>query len=225
MMVLPHTTKLLIADHDATRRGIRLALGDDVEICAETGDAAEAVMLAQREQPEVCLVGLGISGGAAAVQRICGAAPSAAVVVLGEPPDVDDMLASLQAGAVGYLPGSIDAAPLRRVVGAVRDGEAAVPRAMVIELARELQKAGRRAERLTAREAQVLSMVRRGESTAAVAECLSISPVTARRHISAVMQKLGVETRAELATVNVRTRLAHRGRVAPPRGTRPRPSD
>jgi DNA-binding NarL/FixJ family response regulator len=71
---------------------------------------------------------------------------------------------------------------------------------MVLELARELRDVSRAADDgLTPREAQVLGMLRRGQSTGAIAERLEISPVTVRRHISTLVQKRGVDGRDALA--------------------------
>jgi DNA-binding NarL/FixJ family response regulator len=190
--------RVLIADHAPTRAGIRLALGSDVEVCGEASTAEEAIRTAMREQPDVCLVGREIPGdGLAAVRGICRAAPAAAVVVLAQIRDADDLLESVRAGAIGYVPDSLDAERLKRVLYAITSNEAVVPRSMVLELLLELRGGG--GESLTTRESQVLGMLRRGHSTAAIAERLSIAPVTVRRHISELVHKLGVEDRSALA--------------------------
>ena len=191
--------RLLIADWEPTRAGIRMALNGTVEVCAEAGDAEQAIRAAKRTQPDVCLVGHDIPGGAiAAIRGVSRAAPDAAVVLLTGSHDVDDLLESIRAGAVGYVPGALDADRLRRVVKAVASNEAVVPRSMVLELLRELRGGETGADALTARETQVLGMLRRGQSTAEIAERLAIAPVTVRRHISQLVRKLGVENRAAL---------------------------
>lgn len=195
--------RLLIADWEPTRVGIRMALDGTVEVCAEAGDAEQAIRAAKREQPDVCLVGQDIPGGAiAAIRGVSRAAPDAAVVLLAGSHDVDDLLESIRAGAVGYVPGALDAERLRRVVTAVAAHEAVVPRSMVLELLLELRARDAGADALTAREAQVLGMLRRGHSTAEIAERLSIAPVTVRRHISQLVRKSGVENRAALKRHN-----------------------
>jgi DNA-binding NarL/FixJ family response regulator len=192
--------RLLIADREATRVGIKMALDGEVEVCAEVDDAEQAIRAAKREQPDVCLVGdeLVGSSGLAAVRGICRAAPDAAVVVLTEGHDVDLLLDCVRAGAVGYVPGALDADRLRRIVRAVSEREAVVPRSMVLELLLELRGRGDGADALTTRESQVLGMLRRGHSTAEIADRLVIAPVTVRRHISELVRKLGVEDRAAL---------------------------
>jgi DNA-binding NarL/FixJ family response regulator len=66
---------------------------------------------------------------------------------------------------------------------------------MVRRVLEELREVG---DGLSARERQVLGMLRRGSSTAAIAERLGITPTTVRRHISDLVHKLGVENRAAL---------------------------
>ncbi len=198
--------RLLIADREATRVGIKMALDGEVEVCAEVDDAEQAIRAAMREQPDVCLVGDDLVGssGLAAVRGICRAAPDAAVVVLTEGHDVDLLLDCVRAGAVGYVPGALDADRLRRIVRAVSEREAVVPRSMVLELLLELRGRGHGADALTTRESQVLGMLRRGHSTAEIADRLLIAPVTVRRHISELVRKLGVEDRAALTSTDAR---------------------
>ena len=191
--------RLLIADRQATGVGIRLALNGEVEFCGEANDAETAIRGAKREQPDLCLVGDDLAGsGLAAVRGIFRAAPDAAIVVLCQSHDADLLLDYVRAGAVGYLPGALDRDRLRRVVRAVAANEAIVPRAMVLELLLELRGRGNGADALTTRESQVLGMLRRGHSTAEIAKRLEIAPVTVRRYVSELVQKLGVENRAGL---------------------------
>lgn len=191
--------RLLIVDRAPTRVGIRLALNGGVEVCAEADDAEQAIRAAMREQPDLCLVGDHVAGdGLAAIRGVCRAAPGCAVVVLAQAHDADYLLECVRAGAVGYVPGALDADRLNRVVRAAANNEAVVPRSMVLELVLELRGGGIGADALTARESQVLGMLRRGHRTADIAERLSIAPVTVRRHISELVRKLGVENRAAL---------------------------
>ena len=188
---------LLVADSEPTRAGIRMALGGEAEVCAEAEDAEQAIRAAKRVQPEVCLVGRSIIGdGIRAARGICRAAPGAAVVVVAQAVDADDLLDAVRAGAVGYVSAEdLHADGLRRVVRAAAGGEAIVPRAMVRAL---LEEVGHGGDGLGARERQVLGMLRRGYSTAAIAERLGITPTTVRRHISDLVHKLGVEDRSAL---------------------------
>ena len=192
--------RILIADHSLVRLGIRMAVEEDVlEVCAEAADAESAIAEAIRARPDVCLVGWDLPGGAInAIRGIFDAVPETAVVVLASTNDVEDLLASLRAGAIGYVPADVSFEGLRRAVRAVLAQEAAIPRSMVREVILELRARSLRSQRVTSREAQVLGMVRRGQSTAEIARRLQISPVTVRRHISDLIHKLGVEGRSAL---------------------------
>jgi two-component system, NarL family, response regulator LiaR len=193
------TVRLLIVDNAPTRAGIRMALGEDVIVCAEESVPERAVRAAKRERPDVALIAREIPGDwRAAVRGVRRAAPACAVVVLAQRSDVDDMLDSVRAGAVGYVPGPLDAERMRRVFQAASGSEAVLPRALVHELLAELRDGRSPDSDLTGREAQVLGMLRRGHTTATIAERLQIAPVTVRRHISELVHKLGVESRADL---------------------------
>ena len=78
--------------------------------------------------------------GIAAIRGICSAAPGCAVVVLAQAHDADYLLECVRAGAVGYVPGALDADRLLRVVRAASNNEAVVPRTMVLELLLELSR-------------------------------------------------------------------------------------
>jgi two-component system, NarL family, response regulator LiaR len=191
--------KLLIVDNAPTRAGIRMALGDDVLVCAEETELDQAVRAAKREQPDIAFIGREVAADwRALVRGVSRAAPLCAVVVLAQTSDPDDMLESVRAGAVGYVPGVLDPDRIRRVFRALQGSEAVVPRSMVNELLSELRGTHNAENGLTGREAQVLGMLRRGHSTAWIADRLQIAPVTVRRHISELVHKLGVESRSDL---------------------------
>jgi len=192
--------RVLVAANAPTRVGVRLALEGLATICAEADDRESAVRHARTQRPDVCLIGRSIPGGGIeAVREICATVPTAAVVVLADRTEVDDLLATLRAGAIGYMPVGFEPSQLRRAITAVHTKEAAIPRSMVRDLVDEIRALERAAAGdLTLRETQVLSMLRRGQSTARIAASLSISPVTVRRHISVLVRKAGVSGRAQL---------------------------
>jgi DNA-binding NarL/FixJ family response regulator len=192
--------RLMIVDREATRAGIRLTLGDAVSICGEAGDHDTAIRAAKREQPDMCVIGSGVAGGLAVARGVCRAAPRCAVVLLTEWPDVEELLEAVRAGAVGYDAGPLTAERLRSIVRAITVGEAVVPRSMVMELLMEVRNIGAGGG-VSNRESQVLGLLRRGHSTAQIAQRLEIAPVTVRRHISELIHKLGVADRTDLVAV------------------------
>jgi two-component system, NarL family, nitrate/nitrite response regulator NarL len=167
------------------------------------------VAAAVRDQPDVCVVDFDPPGRAIrTVAAIASKVPRASVVVMTRRIDEEEFIAAVRAGAVGYLPEGVNPARLPYVVRSLMRGEAAVPRALVPRLIDELRgREGRRRHldlherkrvELTAREWEVVDLLRKGMSTRGIAELLGISAVTVRRHVSAVHGKLGIRSRAEL---------------------------
>ena len=152
-----------------------MALDGAALICGECSEVERAIRAAKSEQPDIALIGREITGDwRAAVRGVCRAAPECRVIVLAQTSDIDDMLESVRAGALGYVPGALTAESLRAIFRFARANEALIPRTMVAELLTEVRGAPISASGgLTGREAQVLSMVRRGHSTASIAECLA----------------------------------------------------
>src|SRR5438094_1874236 len=76
--------RVLVADdHPLTRLGIRHALGEGFEICAEVGDAESAVVAAVREEPDICLLDIRMPGdGIHAAARITALLPRSSVVMI-----------------------------------------------------------------------------------------------------------------------------------------------
>jgi DNA-binding NarL/FixJ family response regulator len=196
--------RVLVADAPLTRLGVRLALEGHAVICAEVDNCALAIQAACSQRPDVCLIGHSLPGGAiTAIRAIASAVPQTSVVVLSDRDDTSGLVLAVRAGAVGFVPARCDAEQLRRVISVVINHEAAVPRAMVRSLVDELRQLERAAEgHFSVREAEILSKLQVGHSTAEIAKSLMISPVTVRRHISKLVHKAGVRDRDELVNAS-----------------------
>jgi DNA-binding NarL/FixJ family response regulator len=192
-------------DHPATRLGVRMALTrGGFRVVAEAADCEGAVTAVLREHPDVCLLDVRMPGGGIeAARRVTQSGLHTAVVMLTVSEDSGDILAALRAGAVGYLPKDTHPDRLPAALWGVLGGEAAVPRALMALVLRSLRAedtpdAARvriRGVELSARESEVLRLLRSGMKTADISDALSLSPVTIRRHISAGVAKLGVADR------------------------------
>jgi DNA-binding NarL/FixJ family response regulator len=201
------THVLIAAERLPTRVGLRLALEPEAR-CTEVADAEAAVDAAIRERPDVCLLGLDAAGQALrAAHEIASRVPTAAVILLTNRLDEEEFMAAMRAGASGYLTNSLDPARLSYVVEGAMRGEPAVPRKFVSRLLDELRTRERRRSvvlegrgriALTAREWDVVELLLRSATTSEIAAELGVAPVTVRRHLGSVEQKLGVTTRAEV---------------------------
>ena len=199
---------LLADDHAAVRAGIKLALsGEGFEVCAEAADAPGAIEAAERERPDIALLDVNMPGsGIKAAEEIVHKHPETIVVMLTVSRDDDDLFSALRAGAAGYLLKDTDPNRLPFALRGVLEGEAALPRGLTARLIDEFRTRGKRRRlplmrqrgvELTEREWEVLDFLHEGQSTAEIADRMSISPVTVRRHVSEILRKLRVTSREE----------------------------
>jgi DNA-binding NarL/FixJ family response regulator len=200
-------TIVIADDNQVIRLGVRMALmRGGFRVVAEAADCDSTVSAVQRELPDVCLLDVRMPGsGIAAAQRVAEVAPSTSVVMLTVSTATEDVLGSLRAGAVGYLPKDTSPDRLPAALCGVLKGEAALPRALVGRVLQEFRAFTAEAVanpvrigevQLTPRESEILKMLGSGRTTIEVADMLSLSPVTVRRHISAGVAKLGVADRS-----------------------------
>lgn len=206
--------RVLVADDQAIiRDGLATVLGllPDVEVVGTAADGAEAVMLAVLERPDVVLMDLRmpVLDGVAATARLRADVPDAAVLVLTTYADDESILASLRAGATGYLTKDAGRAELAAAVRSVARGQATfaaevgaavIAAATASATAEPVAPADALAARfpvLTRREAEVLALIVDGLGNAEIAGRLFVGVTTVKTHINAIFAKLGVRTRAE----------------------------
>ncbi|WCO68105.1 response regulator transcription factor [Iamia majanohamensis] len=206
------TVRVLVADdQDLVRVGLRMILDaqPDIEVVGEAADGEEAVALARRLRPDVCLFDVRMPGidGIEATRRLAGAdvADPMAVVVI-TTFDLDEYVHdALKAGARGFL--LKDAGPelLAQAVHAAAEGDALIaPRITARLLATFAGPSGagpppQPVDPLTAREEEVLLTVARGRTNAEVAAELHVSMSTVKTHLASLMAKIGARNRVEIA--------------------------
>ena len=210
---------LVVDDHDLFRTGLATLLGlqPDIEVVAQASRGRMGVRLAEELRPDVVLMDLRMPDldGSEATRAILESQPSARVVALSASAEEVDVAASMQAGACGFL---VKDAPIDEVVLAVR--AAAQGATWLSSRAAEVVLRGlRRAvpepdiglgsvEHVSPRELEVLRLIARGMENAEIGETLSISPRTAKNHVSSILAKLGLPGRVQAATYAVRHGLA-----------------
>jgi DNA-binding NarL/FixJ family response regulator len=196
---------VLVADDDAThRRGVREALeANGFVVIAEAGDADAAINATTRLRPDILLLEIELPGdGLAAVGRIAKASPKTLIVVLSRSERPDDVVTALTRGASGYLLKGISGERLASTLRGAYEGEPPLSRSLVPHLVAEIRRGSERrlllpdgAVTLTPREWEVGELLRERHSTAEIADRLGVSPVTVRRHVGLLLQKLGAESR------------------------------
>jgi len=201
--------RVLVADdHAPTRDDVRRALEEGgMIVCAEAAHAAHAVHQALETKPDICLLDLRMpGGGVAAAWEIAARVPTTKIVMFTVADDDANLFSALRAGAVGYLVKDFDLGNLPRELRDVADGKAAIPRTLVARMVKQFHandprfrttELGADGPRLTSREWEVLDGLADGQSTREIARRLQLKPSGVRAHISAIVQKLGVEDRDE----------------------------
>lgn len=180
----------------AARRSVLARAG--IDVAADVEDASRAVKAAELYEAGLVLVDSEITGGCLlAVRRITEQAPDTAVLVIAPELDQDALLASVHAGAAGFVLETLGARGLARAVEVALSGDAVIPRAGVGTLIEQLRGGTQEQTsvdgqplRLTRREADVMSRARGGMTPKEIAYELALSDVTVRRHLSSVARKV-----------------------------------
>jgi DNA-binding NarL/FixJ family response regulator len=200
-------TRVLIADdHGVVREGLvrLLSTADDVEVVGTAGDGSEAVALYDEHQPDVVLMDLSMPevDGTEATRRIVSSNPDASVVILTSFSDREQILAALDAGAIGYLLKDAGPAELIDGVRAAARGESPLHPKAARELLtqRDAPSGGTASDAdLTAREREILELLARGLPNKRIALDLGISEKTVKAHVTSIFNSLGVTDRTQAA--------------------------
>jgi two-component system, NarL family, response regulator LiaR len=202
--------RAVIADDDPfARRVIKDALTESgVIVVAEARNGRQAVEFALFHRPDVVILDLVMPelDGILATRQIRKVLPDQLVIVLSGVEDEDDEVAllALRAGAVGFLSKDIDINALPRTLKAVRAGEVAISRRLTRRVLEQLRSApsgayGMRPVKspLTAREWEVIDLLKATRSTDEIAAELVLSSETVRSHVKHILRKLKVRSREE----------------------------
>jgi DNA-binding NarL/FixJ family response regulator len=213
------TLRVLIADdQEMVRSGLRLILEDqpDITVVAEAADGAEAVALARRLRPDVCLVDIRMPrlDGIEVTRALAGAGvPDPLRVVIVTTFDLDEYVyGALRSGAVGFILKSAGPALLVEAIRAASTGDALISPSITVRLLRHLApaKAPAAAEPavpLSERETEVIRAIARGRTNHEIGAELFISLSTVKSHVASVQSKLGLRNRVEIAAWAWESRL------------------
>ena len=203
------TRVLIVDDHPLTREALASLLTQHgFEIAGQADDGAEAIALAAELAPDLVLLDLTMPGmdGLTALPRIREAAPACEVVVLTASGTEENLLAAIRAGAAGYL---LKSEPPERIASFLRRRRRRRGRPVgrrrarsLLERVREGRGIGRGipdeiADRLSARELEVLLLLDEHLGTDEIAARLFISEHTVRSHVKNLLRKLGVSSRRD----------------------------
>lgn len=211
-MAQEHVIRVLIADdYDILRSGLILALRPfpDIRIVGEAATGEAAVEQCATLHPHIILMDLIMPGmgGVEACRVIRKEYPETRIIALTSYDNEALVQATVRAQISGYLIKNVSAQRLADVIRAVHRGEQVFADEAVQALVQASQRPTVADFRLTEREQEVLRLLVNGATNYDIAQTLVISESTAKKHVSAVLEKLGVHSRSEAIALVLRTNL------------------
>ena len=206
--------RVLIADdHPVVRSGLRALIETEtgMEVVGDAADGKEAIEKAGQLLPDIVLLDLMMPGvsGLEAIEGIHKHDPDIHILVLTSFDQDDLLFPAIKTGAHGYLLKDSSPEDLLRAIRQVSRGESSLHPTIARKLIREFSGSSREtnpAVPLSKREHDVLELLALGLSNQEIADSLTISERTARKHVSNILDKLHVSNRTQAALFAV-----HRG--------------
>jgi DNA-binding NarL/FixJ family response regulator len=207
---------LIVDDHEVVRMGLRSLVERQphMEIVDEAATARDAVKKAEHLVPDVVVLDLRLpdTSGIEACRAIKARVPGAKVIVLTSFPDDELLSDAIVAGADGYVLKQVGSDDLLRGLEQVGQGQSLLDPALTKKIFAKMREA-RRHERaaafadLTEREMQILAEVAEGQTNKEIANALSVCEKTVRNHVSNILSKLYLTSRAQAAAYTTRHRI------------------
>ena len=191
---------LIVDDHDLLRAGLRSRLESEpgMAVVGEADTSERAVSQARKLQPDLVLLDLLLprKGGYDTIPELLAVAPEARILVVSSQAAPSSVRRALSAGAAGYLPKRSSDRELVTAIRAVAEGGGYVEPELGARLV--TPNGSPALEPLSERERDVLHMLALGHTNQEVGKKLFISVRTVDTHRAHIMQKLDLETRADL---------------------------
>jgi NarL family two-component system response regulator LiaR len=202
---------LIVDDHAMVRKGLISFLKNkpELELVGEARDGREAIEYCEQLQPDVILMDLLMPelGGVAATHTIHQRWPRVQVIALTSFQEKELVQDALQAGAIGYLLKNVSGDELAEAIRQAHGGRPTLAPEAVQALVQPPSEAETMAADLTRREQEVLALLVKGMSNPEIAERLFISRATVKVHISSILSKLEVASRAEAIALAIQNKL------------------
>jgi two-component system response regulator DevR len=203
----------LLDDHEVVRRGIAELLGavSGFEVVGEAGTVAQTLPRVLACRPDVAVLDARLPDGSGidACRDIRTALPDTHCLILTSYDDQDAVLASVLAGASGYVLKEVRTAGLVDAIRQVAQGRSLIDPAVVskvLERVRAGSPADQRLSSLTAREREVFDLIAEGLTNRQIGERLFLAEKTVKNHVSSLLAKLGLQRRTQAAVLGAELR-------------------
>jgi DNA-binding NarL/FixJ family response regulator len=197
---------LSVEDHPVFREGLStiIASQPDMVLAGQATNAVEALVEFRKLRPDITLMDLRLPGtsGTDAMISIRGEFPQARIVMLTTSDGDGEIQRAMKAGASAYILKSMPKNDLLEVIRAVHSGRRYMPPQVAARLSEHYGE-----DDLTARELQVLQLIRDGRRNKQIADQLAIAETTVNFHIKNLVDKLQANDRTHAVTLAVRRGL------------------
>jgi DNA-binding NarL/FixJ family response regulator len=197
---------LSVEDHPVVREGLRTIVSSqpDMLMVAQAGNSEQAIAEFRRHRPDVTLMDLRLPGtnGTDTLIAIRGEFPDARIIMLSMSDGDAEIQRAMRAGASAYLLKTMPNDQILAVIRSVHAGRKHVPLEVAAKLAEHLGE-----PILTARELDVLRLIRDGHRNKQIADELHIAETTVNFHIKNLVEKLGANDRTHALTIAIRRGL------------------
>lgn len=197
---------LLVDDSEIVRMGLRVALSDvnDIKIVGEAGTAEECISQAMEIQPDVILMDVRLPNrsGIEVCREILSKCPDIKVIMLTSYADEDAVVASILAGAQGFIMKEIGIEALSKAILTVAKGGTILDSLLTRNVLEKLQSnvpSNQLKEHLTERESGILTLIGQGLTNKEIARSIYLSENTVRNYVSSILHKLGFKNRSQAA--------------------------
>ena len=197
------TRIVIVDDHPLFRGALKQALGTSVEGAQiiEAGSLDELITLLKPDNDiDLILLDLAMPGvqGLSGLLFLRADHPEIPVVIVSASEDVNTIRRAIEFGASGYVPKSQTVDQIRAAVGQVLAGAVWIPPDLDIgQTDKTATGVAARLSTLTPQQVRVLMMLGEGLLNKQIAFRLSVSEATIKAHVSAILQKLGVDSRTQ----------------------------
>ncbi|MEU7003443.1 response regulator transcription factor [Nonomuraea sp. NPDC046570] len=211
------TRVLIVDDHRlfVEMLAARLTMEPDLDVLPVAHDVAGLLAVAKARRPDVVVLDmtLGPASGLGALDRLTELCPDTRIIFLTASDDMTLLVQAIRLGAVGWVPKSVGADRLIKVIRTVAQGGGFIPSRLLADLLRrltsgdEVAEAEHRLASLTQRERQVLTCMVEGLGRSEIAQHLGVSVNTARTHTQNLLAKLDVHSGLEAISLAMRAGL------------------
>jgi len=206
------TAIMIVDDHSVVRMGLTALLQrvPGFTVVGEAGKVTEAVQKAGQLKPDVVLMDVRLPDGSGieCCRAVRASLPETRVLMLTSYDDRDAAVASVIAGASGYLLKQVEPEELVRAVRLVAGGACLLDPKVTGGVLEFLRHGTPGAETdLTERERSILALIGEGMTNREIASRLYLSEKTVRNYVSIILQKMGLTNRTQAAAYVSRRRL------------------